>query len=245
MRNQNTETLLAEETRRSLLLADHLTACGIITDTAEGTPDLICARLEMSDYQAVLLYQDQPGLEDLIDRLTRPRRRPSLLLIRAGKDPVSARLASRVDGIITDPYDSAQVRRRILKTAEPEPQPLDPDLVIHQRVTNILSDLSITPRYLGHHYVREAIKLAVSQSPDIGLSKVIYPELARRHGITPDSLEHTIRNAIRRSWERADLTCKVRHFGPGAVRRGWVPTNSEFILTIVDQLRLQQLQDRS
>ena len=82
----------------------------------------------------------------------------------------------------------------------------------------------------------------VYTSPDIvgGITKELYPELAKKFDTTVSRVERAIRHAIEVSWNRGDLDFMEEVFGHSVDIDKAKPTNSEFIVTVADKLRLEQ-----
>ena len=72
-----------------------------------------------------------------------------------------------------------------------------------------------------------------------GITKEVYPEIARRYDTTPSRVERAIRHAIEVSWNRADYQMMNRIFGHSIDYDRAKPTNSEFMVTLSDALRLE------
>lgn len=110
---------------------------------------------------------------------------------------------------------------------------------LHTDVTQMLTGLCFTPNYSGFNYVREAIKLAATMVGEMpGISKGIYPAVAKQTGATVAAVESGMRTAIRRAWVRSDMGSKMKAFGTYALNEQWVPTNSEFVFVLADKLRI-------
>ena len=89
--------------------------------------------------------------------------------------------------------------------------------------------------------VREAIVIAVQDMDVINaVTKVLYPEVARRYSTTPSRVERAVRHAIEVAWDRGDLETLQRYFGYTVSNTKGKPTNSEFIAMIADRIRLQR-----
>lgn len=71
------------------------------------------------------------------------------------------------------------------------------------------------------------------------VTKVLYPEVARRYNTTPSRVERAVRHAIETAWDRGDLETLQRYFGYTVSNTKGKPTNSEFIAMIADRIRLQ------
>ena len=70
------------------------------------------------------------------------------------------------------------------------------------------------------------------------VTKVLYPEVARKFGTTASRVERAIRHAIEVAWDRGDLDTLQKYFGFTVSNS----TNSEFIAMIADRLVLQRRQ---
>ena len=77
------------------------------------------------------------------------------------------------------------------------------------------------------------------------VTKVLYPEVARRFSTTPSRVEWAIRHAIEVAWDRGDLETLQKYFGYTVNSAKGKPTNSEFIAMIADRLQLQRKKKRA
>ena len=93
----------------------------------------------------------------------------------------------------------------------------------------------------GYHYLREAILYSIDNMEAINaVTKILYPEVAKRYNTTPSRVERAVRHAIEVAWDRGDLDTLQKYFGYTVSNIKGKPTNSEFIAMIADRLRLQQ-----
>ena len=117
---------------------------------------------------------------------------------------------------------------------------------LESRVTAIIHEVGVPAHIKGYQYVREAIIIAVEDMDVINaVTKVLYPEVAKRFGTTPSRVERAIRHAIEVAWDRGDLETLQHYFGYTVNSAKGKPTNSEFIAMITDRLSLQQKQKRA
>ena len=72
-----------------------------------------------------------------------------------------------------------------------------------------------------------------------GITKELYPEIATRFNSTISRVERAIRHAIEVSWNRGNWDLMEEIFGHSVDIDKAKPTNSEFIVTIADKLRLE------
>ena len=79
------------------------------------------------------------------------------------------------------------------------------------------------------------------EKPDIvgAITKELYPEIAKRFDTTVSRVERAIRHAIEVSWNRGDIDLMEEIFGHSVDYDRAKPTNSEFIVTVSDKLRLE------
>ena len=116
--------------------------------------------------------------------------------------------------------------------------------VLHQdletAVTAIIHEIGVPAHIKGYQYLREAIIMAVEDMEVINaVTKILYPEVAKRFNTTASRVERAIRHAIEVAWDRGDLETLQKYFGYTVSLAKGKPTNSEFIAMIADRLQLQ------
>ena len=107
-------------------------------------------------------------------------------------------------------------------------------------ITNILHELGVPSHIKGYQYIRESI-MVVYDNPETakGITKELYPEVARKYDTTVPRVERAIRHAIEISWNRGSWDLMEDIFGHSIDLDKAKPTNSEFIVTIADKLKLE------
>ena len=107
-------------------------------------------------------------------------------------------------------------------------------------ITKILHELGIPSNLKGYQYVREAISI-VYDNPKLirEVTKKLYPQIANKYNTTTSRVERAIRHAIEISWNRGDIDAMDEIFGHSVDIDRAKPTNSEFIVTIADKLKLE------
>ena len=127
---------------------------------------------------------------------------------------------------------------------EQEEDPFAPAL--EGMVTAIIHEIGVPAHIKGYQYLREAIMIAVNDMDVINaVTKVLYPEVAKRFCTTPSRVERAIRHAIEVAWDRGDIETLQKYFGYTVNSAKGKPTNSEFIAMIADRLQLQRKQQRA
>ena len=107
------------------------------------------------------------------------------------------------------------------------------------KVTQMMLELGMPAHLRGYHYLREAIFLTIEDMELVGsITKLLYPEIAKRFHATNDKVERAIRSVIEVGWQRGNEELFEEILGYSRVHSKERPTNSEFIVAIADKLRL-------
>ncbi len=106
-------------------------------------------------------------------------------------------------------------------------------------ISKLLHDLGIPSHIKGYQFLRDAVNM-IFDNPDMigGITKELYPELASKYNTTVSRVERSIRHAVEVSWNRGDIKLMENIFGHSVDIDRAKPTNSEFIVTVADKLRL-------
>ena len=107
-------------------------------------------------------------------------------------------------------------------------------------ITNILHELGVPSHIKGYQYIKQGI-IIVYERPFMvgGITKELYPEIAKIFNTTVSRVERSIRHAIEVSWNRGNWELMEEIFGHSVDIEKAKPTNSEFIVTVADKLRLE------
>jgi two-component system response regulator (stage 0 sporulation protein A) len=140
---------------------------------------------------------------------------------------------------ISKPYGEDAMVESLLRLAEKaDPRVHAPGL--EELVTSIIHEVGVPAHIKGYQYVREAIMITVENMDVINsVTKILYPEVAKRYHTTPSRVERAIRHAIEVAWDRGDLETLQKFFGYTVSNAKGKPTNSEFIAMISDRIRLK------
>ena len=100
----------------------------------------------------------------------------------------------------------------------------------------ILFKCGIQAHLLGFRYLGDAIEqAALDRTKLMGITKNLYPEIAKRYDTKWTKVERAIRHAIERALDNLTPDDIIEIFGNSLdIRRG-KPTNSQFIATIVER----------
>lgn len=106
-------------------------------------------------------------------------------------------------------------------------------------VTRLMHDIGIPAHIKGYQYVRDAIGLIVDTPEMInGITKQLYPCIAKKYATTPTRVERAVRHAIEVAWGRGQVETFNEIFGYSINSKKGKPTNAEFIAMIGDKIRL-------
>ena len=111
---------------------------------------------------------------------------------------------------------------------------------LKKKITKLLHDLGVPSHIKGYEYIREGITLLYNDPSIIGgITKELYPEIASKYNTSVSRVERAIRHAIEVSWNRGDIDLMEEVFGHSVDYDKAKPTNSEFIVTLADKLKLE------
>lgn len=148
-----------------------------------------------------------------------------------------------VDYYVLKPFEFEDLEKRILDLSNRKFERKNIDLHrnnLQVSITKILHELGIPSHIKGYQYIREGIGIIYDRPETIGgITKELYPELANKFDTTVSRVERAIRHAIEVSWNRGSWDLMEDIFGHSVDIDKAKPTNSEFIVTIADKLRLE------
>ena len=111
---------------------------------------------------------------------------------------------------------------------------------LESEITSLLHEVGIPAHIKGYMYLRTAILETYLNVDFLGqITKVLYPEIAKKYETTASRVERAIRHAIEVAWNRGNIDAIDDIFGYTISASKAKPTNSEFIAMIADKLRLE------
>ena len=111
---------------------------------------------------------------------------------------------------------------------------------LETQVTRIIHEIGIPAHIKGYQYLRASIIMAAKDMDAINaITKLLYPEVAKKFNTTSSRVERAIRHAIEVAWDRGDIDVLNSIFGYTVHTNKGKPTNSEFIAMISDKLRMK------
>ena len=210
-------------------------------------------KLDSSGADVMLLDMIMPNLDGfgVLEEMQRMpmEKRPKVIVVTAlGRDDFICRAVNLgVSYYMIKPIDLPVLADRIREVARlsaysaHDSQPLaigSPTL--DDRLSNLFLTMGIPAHIKGYQFLREAIKLVIEHPPMIsGITKELYPAIARRFGTSSSKVERAIRHAIEVAWSRGRIDTLNKTFGCCVARPEEKPTNGEFIALIADKLSME------
>ena len=224
------------------------TVCGVTGDGAEGltlleknAPNVVVASLLLTgvDGFTVMERAKKEGIKaDFVvlgnfadDRII--NRAISLGAKYYLMKPVSAQIVEERVAEITEEAEGVPVREKFERRRAGS---------LDERISNIFISIGIPPNIKGYNYLREGIKMAVTDPHVINnVTKGLYPVIAEKYLTSASKVERAIRHAIEVAWNRGRIDAINAIFGARVYIGTEKPTNSEFIALVADKLILENM----
>ncbi|WP_112181266.1 MULTISPECIES: sporulation transcription factor Spo0A [Paraliobacillus] len=111
---------------------------------------------------------------------------------------------------------------------------------LEANITHIIHEIGVPAHIKGYMYLREAITMVYNDIELLGsITKVLYPDIAKKFNTTASRVERAIRHAIEVAWSRGNIDSISSLFGYTVNVSKAKPTNSEFIAMVADRLRIE------
>ena len=201
--------------------------------------------LETHDPQLLVMDLLLPGLDGfgLLEQAAKAKLQMKTIIVSAlYRDQIVAQAMNKgVSFFMPKPCEMNSLLERMRQAVNGGAENTEDDFQwLEREVTAVIHEVGVPAHIKGYQYVREAIVIAVQDMDVINaVTKVLYPEVARRYSTTPSRVERAVRHAIEVAWDRGDLETLQRYFGYTVSNTKGKPTNSEFIAMIADRIRLQ------
>ncbi len=198
-------------------------------------PDLVLMELNLEGIDGIEVLEQLRG-----QSLLHP---PKIMVLTALLGDAVTHLISNlgVDYYLAKPCSTDRICRRIRQLTQVAEEEKLTSVELERDVSTILQSMGMPAHIQGYQYLRWAI-ISVVFDPELlrGITKILYPMVAKEHHSTAQRVERSIRHAINMAWLRGDMDVIDRYFGSTISSHRGKPTNSEFIAMIADHLRLQQ-----
>lgn len=214
-------------------------------DGAEGL-NLIEKKSDLYDVIVLDLIMPNKDGMSVLEHMKKKNMDRKIIVLTSYNTPDIIRKVSElgVNYYILKPFELSDLERRIIEISEGvnfEGRSID---LYHNNLqistTKILHELGVPSHIKGYQYIREGIMM-LYEKPEVigGITKELYPEVASKYDTTVSRVERAIRHAIEVSWNRGNWELMEEIFGHSVDIDKAKPTNSEFIVTVADKLRLE------
>lgn len=138
-------------------------------------------------------------------------------------------------------YNLVQKINKSFDKEKVKPEPPALDIVsddIECTITEILSKMFISASIKGYHYLRKAILMAVEdESVLVGITKGLYPDIAKIYDTSSSKVERAIRHAIESSWKKGGQEFYNKIMGYEVSEK---PTNGHMIANLAEYIRIHR-----
>ena len=112
---------------------------------------------------------------------------------------------------------------------------------ILKRTTYLLLQCGFQASQNGYRYLREAV-LITCQDEDVvtSVTKLLYPEIAKRFKVSDKQVERAIRNSIETAWTKGNQEVLQEIFQMYYEKSNTRPTNTEVIKVLRDRISKEQ-----
>lgn len=218
----------------------------VVMEAHDGEAGIELAKSKKDYYDVLLLDLIMPKkdgiglLEELSEELL--DKKVIVLTSYSSDEMLKKTLSLGVNYFILKPFELSDLERRILDCSNNEEIKMNKKYNnLQMSITKILHELGVPSHIKGYTYIREGISI-IYERPEVigGITKELYPMIARKFDTTMSRVERAIRHAIEVSWNRGDWDLMEEIFGHSVDIDKAKPTNSEFIVTVADKLRLEK-----
>ncbi|GAF13682.1 stage 0 sporulation two-component response regulator [Bacillus sp. JCM 19046] len=206
----------------------------------------------------LLLDIIMPHLDGLavLERLSQHSKKPQIIMLTAfGQEDVTKRAVDfGAAYYVLKPFDmdalmdkireiggKAQARPKSTSmTFSSPPRQEGRKINLDASITSIIHEIGVPAHIKGYMYLREAITMVYKDIELLGsITKVLYPDIAKKFNTTASRVERAIRHAIEVAWSRGNIDSISTLFGYTVSHSKAKPTNSEFIAMVADKLRIE------
>ncbi|OPY57665.1 MAG: Stage 0 sporulation protein A [Pelotomaculum sp. PtaU1.Bin035] len=256
---------MAEKNIKILIADDNKEYCELLKEFFSQQEDFKSIRIANNGLQAIeMIREDKPDVVVLdiimpyldgigvLENLAEFDHRPKIIMLTAfGQESITQRAVHLgADYFILKPFDFNLLVDRIRQI--PGEISSTPYVNLHRHtypsqkqninveVTNVIHNMGVPSHIKGYQYLREAIITIYYDISLLGaITKELYPMIAAKFNTTPSRVERAIRHAIQLACDRGNVDMIYNYFGHTINSDRGKPTNSEFISSIADKLRLE------
>ena len=204
--------------------------------------------IKSNNYDLIILDLIMPGMDGVkvLEELDKENLDLKIIVLTSYNSPEIIRKVSGlgIKYFMLKPFELSDLENKILEYAT--------DTVYNKKtinllysnlqmsITKLLHELGVPSHIKGYSYIKEGINLIFNEpSLASAITKELYPAIAKKYDTTNSRVERAIRHAIEVSWNRGNWELMEEIFGYSVDIDKAKATNSEFIVTLADKLRLE------
>jgi len=224
------------------------TAIEVVLEANDGERGLSLAQTRQNEYDVIIMDLVLPKKDgiSLLESLQNAGIQKNIIVLTSynSQDMIRRVSALGIDFYMLKPFDLKELEKRVLSLSEDNQYDHRFIDIYHNNlqisITKILHELGVPSHIKGYQYIREGVSMLYDHPNMIGgITKELYPSIATKFDTTVSRVERAIRHAIEVSWNRGSWDLMEEIFGHSVDIDKAKPTNSEFIVTVADKLRLE------
>ena len=220
----------------------------VVMEAHDGAEGLELIESKKGAYDVIILDLIMPKKDGIsvLETMKKKNINEKVIVLTSYNTPDMIRKVSElgVNYYILKPFELSELEKRIVEVTNGALYDSKSIDLHHNNLqistTKILHELGVPSHIKGYQYIRDGIMMLYERADVIGgITKELYPEVASKYGTTVSRVERAIRHAIEVSWNRGNWQLMEEIFGHSVDIDKAKPTNSEFIVTVADKLRLE------
>ena len=220
----------------------------VVLEAKDGVEGITLIDKRKDDYDVILLDLVMPNKDGIsvLEYMNNNNINKKVIVLTSYNNQETIRKVSELGAnyFILKPFELMDLEEKIRKVRNDQPRKKESLDLFHNNlqisITKTLHELGVPSHIKGYQYIREGISIIYERPETIGgITKELYPELANKFDTTVSRVERAIRHAIEVSWNRGSWNLMEEVFGHSVDYDRAKPTNSEFIVTLSDKLRLE------
>lgn len=139
---------------------------------------------------------------------------------------------------LTEPMRPYEGKEKIWTTQREEPVPEHQRVsALEAEISSLLSRMGVPASIKGYHFIRQAVMMAVEDAEVmIGITKGLYPDIARMYHTSASKVERAIRHAVESAWKKNGRQVYFEISGYHMIEK---PTNGQFIAILAEYFRMR------
>jgi two-component system response regulator (stage 0 sporulation protein A) len=238
---------LSDQIENALIKAGGFRVLGKCGDGENGLKAILKSDPDIVVLDVILPVRD--GLSVLEEALKSPRAAKAIFIVitAIGSDSITKKILDRgADYIILKPFSMELLVKRILENYNSRSinAEYEIDYISRARktrdeyVSDLLKRIGVPVNLKGYAYLKTALNLCLDDARKLeGITKVLYPTIARAYGATPARVERDIRHSLEVAWASGADGFYYDYVGYRRPEKILKPTNGEFISSVVERAR--------